>query len=72
MDSCYLGYLEQGPGMVISAWKKYNLTLGKHVTVKTAQGSFTGKAVDLDWDGALILEEEKGSIKRFQAGEISL
>ncbi|RJX27051.1 MAG: biotin--[acetyl-CoA-carboxylase] ligase [Dethiobacter sp.] len=72
MDNSYLDYLNNGPGMVISAWKKYNITLGKDVTIKTVQGSFSGKAADLDSDGALIVEEEKGIKKRFQAGEVTL
>jgi len=72
MDNSYLDYLNNGPGMVISKWKKYNITLGKNVTIKTIRGSFSGKAADLDSDGALIVEEEKGIKKRFQAGEVAL
>lgn len=72
MDSFYLDYLNNGPEMVISAWKKFNITLGKKVTVKTIQGSFTGRAVALERDGALVVEDAQGGRKRFQAGEVTL
>ena len=60
MDSSYLDYFKSGPGAVISEWKKYNVTLGKEVTIKTVKGNYSGYAVDLDVNGALIIEDAKG------------
>jgi BirA family biotin operon repressor/biotin-[acetyl-CoA-carboxylase] ligase len=72
MDSSYLDYFKSGPGAVISEWKKYNVTLGKEVTIKTVKENYSGFAVDLDVNGALIVEDAKGHKKRFSSGEVSL
>lgn len=72
MDYGYLDFLSGGPEAVLSAWEKYNLTLGKHVTVNTVGGSFAGQAVALAHDGALIVEDKTGNQKNFHAGEVTL
>ncbi|MGI5875638.1 MAG: biotin--[acetyl-CoA-carboxylase] ligase [Dethiobacteria bacterium] len=72
MDKIYERYGTNGPSFIIAEWKKYNLTLGKKVTVKTALESFPGTAVDLGQDGALIVENEDKEKRHFYAGEVSL
>ena len=72
MDRFYRNYLLEGPEVILSAWKKYNLTLGRQVILKTVSDNFVGLAVDLASDGALVIEDEKGNKKRFHAGEVTL
>lgn len=72
MENSYLRYVNNGPETVISEWKKFNITLGKNVTINTIQGHFTGCALAIDSDGALIVEDARGYKKRFQAGEVTL
>jgi len=72
MESSYRRFLDKGPQTVISAWKKYNLTLGKNVTVHTLREDFTGYAVDIDSEGALLVKDEKGILKRFHSGDVTL
>ena len=55
-------------------WKKYNVTLGKNVRVISAGDGgeiFTGKAVDLNADGALIVETAQG-LRTVYAGDVSI
>jgi BirA family biotin operon repressor/biotin-[acetyl-CoA-carboxylase] ligase len=53
----------------IAQWKKYTVTLNRQVRVVTARQVFTGKAVDVDDTGALILECNDGSLQKVRYGD---
>jgi BirA family transcriptional regulator, biotin operon repressor / biotin---[acetyl-CoA-carboxylase] ligase len=54
-------YLDQGDlNTVMTAWKRQTATIGKSVTIRTTGSTFRGKAVDVDENGALILETDTG------------
>ena len=57
-----------GPEL-IEEWKALNATLGRDVRVATAHQSVEGKAVDVDENGALILEAADGSRQRIFYGD---
>ena len=54
-------------------WRKCSSTLGHEVQVIGVgqDDRFTGKAVDIDDDGALIIDTEKGR-RRVLAGDVSI
>lgn len=54
---------------VIDRWKTYNATLGHSVTVVTHNETVEGIAVDVDSDGALLVEQAAGTIKRMIYGD---
>jgi BirA family biotin operon repressor/biotin-[acetyl-CoA-carboxylase] ligase len=54
---------------VIDRWKTYNATLGHSVTVVTHNETIKGKAVDVDPDGALLVEQTDGTIKKMIYGD---
>lgn len=73
-DKLYREVSESGFGNVIERWRKYNVTLGKKVRVISAGDcgdTFTGKAVDLDKDGALVVETPQG-LRTVYAGDVSI
>lgn len=70
MDSIYRKYLNNETEEILSLWKAHNITLGKKITIKSLRESFTGKAVDIDRYGALIIAGPGGDKRRFVAGEI--
>ena len=72
-DKLYREINASGFQEIFTRWKKYNITLGKNVRVISADGgeSFYGKAVDLDNEGALIVETEQGS-RTVYAGDVSI
>lgn len=72
-DKLYREVKAEGFGKVIDCWKKYNVTLGKNVRVISAGDgeSFTGKAVDLNQDGALVVETSQGQ-RAVYAGDVSI
>lgn len=56
---------------VLKRWKELNCTLGKVVTIKDNQREITGKAVDINQNGALILEVD-GEEKKIYSGDLLL
>lgn len=72
-DKLYIKICAAGFGEIFTAWKKYNVTLGKNVRVISACNgeSFTGKAIDLDSEGALVVETENG-LRTVYAGDVSI
>lgn len=57
---------------LLDEWRKLSTTLGKKVTITTPKEALQGKAIDIDEDGALLLETLSGSIEKIIAGECSL
>ena len=49
-------------------WRSRSLTLGKRVRISSAEGDLMGQVLDLDQDGALILEQG-GDRRRILAGD---
>lgn len=49
-------------------WRELSDTLGKDVVVRVAGREYKGKAIDIDEDGALLLEKD-GKIVRIYSGE---
>ena len=57
---------------VIAEWKKYTVTLGRHVRIVTHQEESEGLAVDVDENGALVLELADGNLKKIVYGDCFL
>ena len=73
-DKLYGEINDSGFDGVINRWKKYNITLGKNIRVISAGDGgaiFTGKAVDLNADGALIVETGN-ELRTVYAGDVSI
>ena len=72
-DKLYRELTATGFDKIIQRWKEYNITLGKNIKVISAIDgkSFTGKAVDLNADGALVVETEQG-LDTVYAGDVSI
>jgi len=54
---------------VISEWKKYTVTLNRQVKIVTPQEISEGLAVDVEQDGALVLELADGTRKKIIYGD---
>jgi BirA family biotin operon repressor/biotin-[acetyl-CoA-carboxylase] ligase len=57
---------------VISEWKKYTVTLGRQVRIVTHLEESEGLAVDVDENGALVLELANGERKKITYGDCFL
>ena len=54
---------------VIPEWKRHTLTLGRPVKIVTTRETLEGVAVDVDENGALLLQLSDGSIKKIVSGD---
>lgn len=72
-DKLYREVNAAGFDKIIERWRKYNVTLGKDIRVISASSddSFTGKAIDLNHDGALVVETADG-LRAVYAGDVSI
>ncbi|PZA08564.1 MULTISPECIES: biotin--[acetyl-CoA-carboxylase] ligase [unclassified Meiothermus] len=63
--------LEGQPNQILSAWRRYSLTLGQEVVLETPQETLRGRAVDIAEDGSLWLEVS-GTMRRVTSGDVDL
>ena len=57
---------------IIQDWKRYNITRNRYVRIEALSEVTEGLAVDVDENGALLLEMSDGSIKRIIYGDCFL
>lgn len=72
LEKLYDVYVQHGLAPIIKAWKEWNVTLGEWVSVDLGTTVFQGRAVDLDKNGALMVQGEHGELRTFQSGEVTL
>ncbi|GAA0510218.1 BirA family transcriptional regulator, biotin operon repressor / biotin-[acetyl-CoA-carboxylase] ligase [Halorubrum aquaticum] len=60
--------LADDPDAILPAWRERASTIGRRVRVETASGTVTGRAVDVEPPGALVVETEEGRT-RVHAGD---
>jgi BirA family biotin operon repressor/biotin-[acetyl-CoA-carboxylase] ligase len=70
LEKWYDVFNKQGGFPILQAWRNWAQIEGKQVKITSFGESLTGKAVDVDSDGALILETAKGQRKRIVAGDV--
>ncbi|MBU2700665.1 BirA family biotin operon repressor/biotin-[acetyl-CoA-carboxylase] ligase [Sporomusaceae bacterium BoRhaA] len=71
LEHSYDKVCSEGFGPLLDEWRRKSITLGKIVDVFGMDEQFSGKAVDIDADGALLIERETG-IERVLAGDVSI
>jgi BirA family transcriptional regulator, biotin operon repressor / biotin---[acetyl-CoA-carboxylase] ligase len=72
MEYLYARALGEGFQSVFSAWRAMNCTLGYEVNVVSVNQEFTGTAVDIDEEGALLIKKTNGTLERVIAGDVSV
>lgn len=70
LERWYEVFLKKGGTPVLKAWRDRARIEGREIKVTSFGEIVTGMAVDIDSDGALILETKKGERKRVVAGDI--
>jgi biotin-[acetyl-CoA-carboxylase] ligase BirA-like protein len=72
LEARYEVFINHGWIRVLSDWKKYAAFLGCNVRVEDQGVEYSGLAVDVDDDGALVLRLKNGKLRRFLVGDIHL
>lgn len=70
LERWYTIFLREGSAVILKAWRDRAYIQGKRVKVTSFGESIVGTAIDVDSDGALILETTDGKRKRIVAGDI--
>ncbi len=71
LEELYTVVKEQGFAPLMDEWRHYTITLGQEVNVLGINETFSGKALDIDADGALLVETAQG-VHRVVAGDVSI
>lgn len=61
-----------GKAQILDSWRQHSVTLGKRVQVIDPNGNKEGTALDINENGALIVETNGGERLTLYAGEISI
>lgn len=75
LESCegyYHSVLESGFDPVMARWRALTDMEGKQVTVQTIGGTYTGRVLDFDRDGFLILQDNEGESIKIYSGDVTL
>jgi len=57
---------------VVREWKKLTNMLGQRIIVHDGENLFEAIALDLDFEGALLVQTENGAVRRLLSGDVSL
>ncbi len=70
LERWYGVFLKEGGAAILEAWRDRARIRGKRVKVTSFGETLSGIAVDVDPDGALILETRDGNQRRIVAGDV--
>jgi len=68
----YHTYLQDGFAPILQAWRELNSILGQEVVVKSPEGSFAGRAEDVNADGCLLVRKASGELETVIVGDVSI
>jgi BirA family biotin operon repressor/biotin-[acetyl-CoA-carboxylase] ligase len=71
LEQDYQRVINEGFSFVLEQWRHYTVTLGQVVDVFGIDKQFSGLAVDIDEDGALLIRTANG-LEKVLAGDVSL
>ena len=70
LERWYAVFSEEGSAVILNAWRDRAHIKGKQVKVTSFGETSVGRAIDVDSDGALILETKDGKQRRVVAGDV--
>jgi BirA family biotin operon repressor/biotin-[acetyl-CoA-carboxylase] ligase len=70
LERWYLVFIKEGSPAILEAWRSRAHIEGRRVNVTSFGERLAGVAIDVDSDGALILETEDGKQRRVVAGDV--
>ncbi|HLN86355.1 MAG TPA: hypothetical protein VK200_07820, partial [Candidatus Limnocylindrales bacterium] len=70
LDRCYGELEESGFALLAPRWESHFGMRGKQVRVESFDQIVTGRAIGIDQDGALLVEDQQGTRQRVIAGDV--
>jgi len=71
LEQAYEDVIQHGFAGMLAEWRELSVTLGENVNVVGIGQEFSGMAVDIDNDGALLVQTDVG-IEKVLAGDVSI
>ncbi len=71
-EELYDQSINEGYEAIQKEWRSFAGFLGKRIEVVTGDRVWRGKAVDIDEEGALLIELEDGTLERILVGDVSI
>lgn len=71
LETVYNQAIQQGFPPILNEWRELSITLGQKVNVIGSGREFCGTAIDIDQDGALLVQTEQ-CLERVLAGDVSI
>lgn len=71
LESAYEEVVQHGFLNILDEWRELSVTLGQKVDVVGSGRNFRGTAIDIDQDGALLVQTEE-CLERVLAGDVSI
>ncbi|WP_297963395.1 biotin--[acetyl-CoA-carboxylase] ligase [uncultured Anaerovibrio sp.] len=73
LEACYLQARNEGFAGILDRWRALSITLGADINVLGINEKFAGRAVDIDEDGALLVQPQgSDTIRKVYAGDVSI
>lgn len=72
LEAIYDEFRQHGFETLNNRWRRWDQTINSWVEIRDSRGSFVGYALDIAKDGALIVRDQKGKIRRILAADASL
>jgi BirA family transcriptional regulator, biotin operon repressor / biotin---[acetyl-CoA-carboxylase] ligase len=72
LEMYYDLYMEKGFTPIKLLWESYAVSIGRQITARTITGSIHGKALGINEDGVLRIQDEEGQIHEVYSADIEL
>jgi BirA family biotin operon repressor/biotin-[acetyl-CoA-carboxylase] ligase len=72
IESTYGLLVNRHWGQILNEWKEFAVFLGHKIEVVCGSERFSGVALDVDLDGALIVRLDNGAVRRIVSGDVSV
>ncbi|MBM4325270.1 MAG: biotin--[acetyl-CoA-carboxylase] ligase [Deltaproteobacteria bacterium] len=70
LEQWYTVFLKEGGNVILESWRRWAQIKGRRVKMTSFGETIAGRAIDVDSDGALIIETKRGERKRVVAGDV--
>lgn len=70
LDEWFQIYLCRGATVILQAWRDRDITTGRRVEVREEPARFEGRAVGVNREGDLVVQDSGGQVRRVVTGEV--
>lgn len=66
----YQLYLSEGFSFIKPMWESHAMSIGRHISARTAKDTIEGRALGINDDGVLLLEDAEGTVHHIHSADI--